>query len=154
MKMNFIKKQLSFILCMMLITALMLCASGCSSSKDESPAAPSSREDADFPADGGVVGEGSTQFDLTVTDQDGGETQFEVHTDKATVGEALQELGLIDGDDSEYGLYVKTVNGIAADFDTDGVYWAFYVNGEYAHEGVDSTEIKEGDIYAFKVEKG
>ena len=100
MKMNFIKKQLSFILCMMLITALMLCASGCSSSKDESPAAPSSREDADFRADGGVVGEGSTQFDLTVTDQDGGETQFEVHTDKATVGEALQELGLIDGDDS------------------------------------------------------
>ena len=118
------------------------------------PAAPSPREDADFPADGGVVGEGSTQFDLTVTDQDGGETQFEVHTDKATVGEALQELGLIDGDDSEYGLYVKTVNGIAADFDTDGVYWAFYVNGEYAQEGVDSTEIKEGDIYAFKVEKG
>ena len=85
-------------------------------------------------------------------DQEGNETAFEIHTDKETVGEALLELGLIAGDESEYGLYVKTVNGITADYDKDGVYWAFYVNGEYAQTGVDSTSITEGDSYSFKVE--
>ena len=47
---------------------------------------------------------------------------------------------------------MKTVNGITADYDTDGVYWAFYVNDEYATSGVDVTEITEGDSYALKVE--
>ena len=87
-----------------------------------------------------------------MTDKDGNETQFEIHTDKETVGEALQELNLIDGEEGEYGLFVKTVNGITADYDADGVYWAFYVNGEYAASGVDVTQITEGDSYALKVE--
>ena len=99
-----------------------------------------------------VLGEGSAEFALTVVDKDGNETQFEIHTDKETVGEALVELELISGDESEYGLYVKTVNGITADYDTDGVYWAFYINGEYALTGVDATMITEGDSYSFKVE--
>lgn len=99
-----------------------------------------------------MLGEGETTFLFTVTDREGSETQFEVHTDKTTVGEALLELGLIAGDDSEYGLYVKTVNGITVDYDTDGAYWAFYINGEYALTGVDSTTIAEGATYSFKVE--
>ena len=99
-----------------------------------------------------VLGTGSTEFSLTVVNQDGGETQFEIHTDKETVGEALLELELIDGEEGEYGLYVKTVNGITADYDKDGTYWAFYINGEYASTGVDSTKITEGESYSFKVE--
>lgn len=99
-----------------------------------------------------LVGEGSTEFLFTVTDRDGNETVFEVHTDQAIVGEALEEVELIAGEESEYGLFVKTVNGITADYDTDGVYWAFYINGEYAPTGVDVTEITPGDAYAFKVE--
>ena len=85
-------------------------------------------------------------------DQEGSETHFTIHTDKETVGEALLELGLIEGEDSEYGLFVKTVNGITADYDTDGVYWAFYVNDEYAQSGVDATAVTAGESYAFKVE--
>ena len=49
--------------------------------------------------------------------------------------------------------YVKKVNGITADYDADQTYWAFYVNGEYATAGVDSTTIEEGATYSFKVEK-
>ena len=81
------------------------------------------------------------------------ETDFEIHTDQKTVGDALLEQNLIEGDESDYGLYVKTVNGITADYDTDGSYWAFYVNGEYAQTGVDSTPVEEGSTYSFKVEK-
>jgi len=104
--------------------------------------------------DGSVIGEGSKEFTVTVADQDGSETKLEIHTDQETVGAALSELGLIEGDESEYGLYVKTVNGIRADYDKDGVYWAFYINEEYAQTGVDATDIAEGDSYSFKIEKG
>lgn len=72
---------------------------------------------------------------------------FTIKTDKETVGAALQEHNLLDGDESEFGLYVKKVNGITADYDVDQSYWAFYINGEYAMSGVDTTEITEGVTY-------
>ncbi len=72
---------------------------------------------------------------------------FTIKTDEDTVGAALLEHRLIAGEDSEFGLYVKVVNGITADFDIDQSYWAFYIDGEYAASGVDSTEITEGTIY-------
>lgn len=55
--------------------------------------------------------------------------------------------GLIAGDESDYGLYVTSVNGITADWATENAYWAFYINGEYAQTGVDSTEIVAGTTY-------
>lgn len=100
-----------------------------------------------------VLGEGKTKINFVVVDKEGNETVFEIHTDKETVGDALLEHGLIAGDESEYGLYVKEVNGITADYDVDKTYWAFYINGEYATTGVDSKPIKEGETYTLKIEK-
>ena len=60
---------------------------------------------------------------------------------------------MIAGEDAEYGLYVKTVNGITAEYEVDGTYWAFYINGEYGMTGVDQTAVEEGASYSFKVEK-
>ena len=100
-----------------------------------------------------ILGEGNTVFMFTVVDGEGNESLFEIHTDKEIVGDALAELGLIEGEESEYGLYVKKVNGITADYETDGTYWAFYINGGYAMSGVDTTPITEGEAYMFKVEK-
>jgi len=76
-----------------------------------------------------------------------------VHTDEKTVGDALTSLGILEGEEGPYGLYIKSVNGIAADYDKDGVYWAFYVGEEYASTGVDMTDIEDGASYALKVEK-
>ena len=101
-----------------------------------------------------VLGEGATVFQFSVTDMEGTEARYEIHTDKQFVGEALLELGLIEGEDSQYGLYVTTVNGITADWDKDQTYWAFYINGEYAMTGVDATEITEADSYSFVLTKG
>ena len=69
------------------------------------------------------------------------------------MGDALLELGLIEGEEGAYGLYVKKVNGITADYDTDQTYWAFYINGEMAMTGVDATDIEAGSVYSFKVSK-
>ena len=99
------------------------------------------------------VGTGEKSFDLTVTDKDGNVKKFKVNTDAKTVGEALLELNLISGDNSGGSFYVKKVNGKTADYDKDKTYWAFYENGKYASKGVDTTEIKDGATYGFKVEK-
>ena len=78
---------------------------------------------------------------------------FTINTDKETVGAALLEHQLIAGEDGAYGLYVKTVNGILADYDVDQSYWAFYINGEYAMTGVDTTPITDGEIYKLEYTK-
>ena len=72
---------------------------------------------------------------------------FTLHTDKETLGDALLEHELIAGDQGAYGLYVKYVNGIEADYDKDGSYWGFYKNGEMMLVGVDGAEIADGDHY-------
>jgi len=72
---------------------------------------------------------------------------FTIHTDQETVGAALQEHNLIAGDDGQFGMYVKVVNGITADYDADRSYWAFYIDGEMAMTGVDLTPINEASIY-------
>lgn len=155
MQMKCRKKLLSFLFCMTLIVAMALFTTGCNDSTDNSTPSGKGTEaniEADVQTESNQLGEGSTKFMFTVMDKDGNETRFEIHTDKETVGEALEELELIAGEEGDYGLYVKTVNGITADYDKDGVYWAFYVNGEYAQTSVDSTAITEGDTYSFKVE--
>ena len=100
-----------------------------------------------------ILGEGAKVFEFVIVDGEGVEKTFEIHTDETTVGDALLELKLIEGEEGAYGLYVKTVNGITADYDVDQTYWAFYINGEMAMTGVDATDIEEGATYSFKVEK-
>lgn len=56
-------------------------------------------------------------------------------------------------DGAEIGEGSKNVNGMTADCDKDGVYWAFYIDGEYAMTGVDATNITDGAQYAFRMEK-
>ena len=146
------KKMASWILCMMLIMAMASTAVGCNA-KDNGGNQPQAEAQATVETENTVLGEGQTKFAFVVVDTDGNETNFEIHTNKATVGEALLELELIAGETSEYGLYVKTVNGITADYDVDQTYWAFYVNDEYAMSGADTTAIEEGATYSFKVEK-
>ncbi|MBQ7089836.1 MAG: DUF4430 domain-containing protein [Clostridia bacterium] len=161
MKATNLKRWLSLLLCVVLIAAMALMASGCSKDTEtEAPEAPQGEVNTDQESgkqeeqagDVTVLGKGATKFTFTVTDLEGKETAFEIHTDKKTVGEALMEHKLIEGEAGPYGLYVKTVNGVTVDYDKDGKYWAFYVNGEYGMTGVDVTEIEAGAAYSFKAE--
>lgn len=93
-----------------------------------------------------------TSFTVVTTDLEGKETTHTIKTDAATIGEALIEEGLIKGHTTDYGLYVDEVNGIALDWEKDGKYWAFYINGEYAQTGVDTTNVEDGAVYTFKPE--
>lgn len=144
------KQSLSFLLCALLIVAMAMFANGCGDNKDTQVKEPVKNE---ATTDANVLGEGNTVFEFTVVNLEGASKTYEIHTDETTVGAALQAVELIEGEESEFGLYVKTVDGITLDYDTDSAYWSFYVNDEYAMSGVDTTEIKAGESYAFKAGK-
>ena len=92
------------------------------------------------------LGEGNTTVHVEVKVNDKSVT-FTVHTDKTILGDALLEHEIIAGEDGDYGLYIKEVNGITADYNTDKAYWAFYKDREYATTGVDGATISDGEHY-------
>lgn len=97
---------------------------------------------------------GAKSITLTVVDDQGKETPYEIHTDKEYLGEVFNEVdGLtVKGTEGAYGLYIETVNGLTADYDTDQAYWSLYVNGEYGTNSADSQPIADGDAYMIKYE--
>ena len=97
-------------------------------------------------------GEGAKTVTVKVIAEDKSVT-FTVKTDAKTLGEALLAHGLIAGDMGDYGLYIKFVNGIRADYDLDQRYWNFTKNGEYMMTGADMTDIADGECYEFTYAK-
>lgn len=150
MQMTRFKKSLSLIVCIVLIAAMALLATGCNGNKDTTGS--STPDTTVSETQSNVLGTGATKFTFTVTDSEGKETSYQINTDKKTVGDALVELGLIAGEESEYGLYVKTVNGITLG-EKDRMFWALYMNGKQLQTGVSSAEIVAGATYSFKAEK-
>lgn len=94
------------------------------------------------------LGKGSKTVEVQVIVPDNSVT-FTIHSDKETLGDALTEYKLIEGDKGPYGMYVKKVNGMTADYDVDQTYWAFTSNGESMMTGVDATVIENGEHYEF-----
>lgn len=150
------KKLTALLLALVMVLSLAACSGGA----DETTAPPETTAPAETTeapsgnSDVTVLGEGDTVFSFTVVDLEGNETAFEIHTGKTVVGEALEELGLLEGEEGAWGLMVNSVNGIAADWDADGTYWAFYINGEYAMTGVDVTDIDTTAAYSMVLTKG
>lgn len=139
-----IKKYFRSVISMVLVAAMVLTFAGCGQK------------------DVGETPENSTQqqevaeksFAFQVTGLDGTKKEFSVKYDtEKTVGEALINEKLISGENGQYGLMVDTVDGQKYDYNEDGVYWAFYINGEYAMTGVDSTPINDGEVYSFVATK-
>ncbi len=131
------KKSLALILSLLFI---VLCLSSCNTVDAEGI-----WENATYRKDM-TFGEGEKEIQVEVKAADEAVT-FTIKTDKDILGDALTEHKLIDGDEGPYGLYVKKVNGIVADYDENGAYWALYKNGEAASSGVDTTKIKNGEHY-------
>ena len=136
------KHNFRSVLSLMLVAAMVLMFAGCGQ-KTQEPETPQNQQE---------VQEKSFVFE--VVELDGSKKEFTVkYDDEKTVGEALVEEKLISGSDSQYGLMVDTVNGQKYTYDDDKVYWAFYIDGEYAMTGDDSTPIEDGKVYCFKAEK-
>lgn len=143
------KKRFSVLSMVILMVLCLLCTAGC---HGNAPEVSGIWNDALYTEDT-TLGNGGTTFMLVVSAEEKSIT-VTVNTDKKTVGEALLEQNFIEGDSGDYGLYVKKVNGMLADYDADQTYWAFYENDTYAMSGVDATTITEGVTYKLERTKG
>ncbi len=86
-------------------------------------------------------------FTLEIVHKDGTTKTLPLKSDAEYLGAYLQAEGIISGEEGAYGLYVQEVDGEKAVFETDGAYWGFYVDGQYAMQGIDLTPIEEGKVY-------
>lgn len=139
-----IKKHFRSVLSLVLVAAIVLMFAGCGQNKqEETPETSINQQE--------VV---EKSFTFEVVELDGTKKDFEVkYTTEKFVGEALVKEKLISGEEGQYGLMVDTVDGQKYEYNKDNAYWAFHVNGEYAMSGVDTTPIKDGEVYSFVATK-
>ena len=80
-------------------------------------------------------------------------SDFVIETDAEFLRGALEQEGLVEGTESEYGLYVTTVNGVTAD-ESQQQWWCFTRDGGTLETGVDSTPIADGEHYEITLTTG
>lgn len=95
---------------------------------------------------------GSKEITIEVVNKAQETASYEVKTDAEFLRQAMEETeGLtFSGDESEFGMMVNTVNGETADYNVDGAYWSFYVNGEYCNYGIDTQPVLDGDTFTIE----
>ena len=54
----------------------------------------------------------------------------------------------MEGSDSQYGLFIESVNGLRADYSANGAWWAIYIGSEMASTGVDGITLTDGGSYS------
>ena len=140
-------RKILSIIALLLTAALLFALASCKAKED-----PTIWDDAKYKKDA-AIGEGAVTFTLEVKALDRS-VKLTISTDEVSLEDALTKLSLIEGEEDDYGLYIKKVNGMLADYDTDGTYWALYEDGKYAMTGISFTEVKDGANYGLYKEKG
>ena len=101
--------------------------------------------------------EGSKAITIEVVNSKEESLVYELHTDVKYLEEAMNEAKeqgfTYEAEEGPYGLSVSVVNGEKADYNTDGAYWAFYVNGGYCNNGISTQPVEDGDAFEIVYEK-
>ena len=91
--------------------------------------------------------EGSKTITVTVIQEGVEDKVFTIHTDAEFLRGALEQEKLVEGSESQYGLYVTTVDGVAVD-ESLRQWWCLNDGeGNMLDTGVDSTPIADGDAF-------
>lgn len=155
---NKILRSLMSVLLVLAVVAAMafsFASCGANETKDpenDTPVVDDSGDDTAADSDSEKVGAKTITVD--VVDENGEITTFTISTDEEFLRGALEQEQLIEGEDGPYGLYIKSVNGILADYDVNGAYWALSKDGEYLMTGADTTPIADGEHYELTYTKG
>lgn len=86
-------------------------------------------------------GEKTVSFDVVAGDQ---AVTITLKTDKANLGEAMFEHGLIND-----ASFFNVLNGIEASWEKDQAYWAFYQGDKLMPYGVNDEAVSDGASYRF-----
>ncbi len=101
--------------------------------------------------------QGAKAYTFTVVGKDGSSKDYAGRTDAAYLKDLMDDMTkngdfTYVGEEGQYGLFVTTINGVKADFNTDASYWAIYVNGEYGSYGISEQPVNDGDSFKFVYE--
>ncbi|MCD8367444.1 MAG: DUF4430 domain-containing protein [Clostridiales bacterium] len=119
---------------------------------EDTSASDASAEESAAEAEGSATEAETKHITLTVTYEDGSSDSYEIDTEADYLKDAIDTTVELGGEESDYGFYITSVNGVEADYDADGAYWAIYVNDEYGSYGVDSQPVTDGDSFALVYE--
>ncbi len=141
------KKQFKSLLALLLILTTMLALFACARVSAEGK-----WENATYRSDKSF-GNGAKSVTVAVVVEEQRVT-FTLKTDKETLADALLEHGLIEGEESAFGIYVKKVNGITADYNEDSSWWGVEQNGTLLPTGMSGILIEDGEHYDVVCKKG
>ncbi len=152
-KTNIFKNLFALVLVLCLVAAMTFTLASCGNEEENIPGADTQTVN-DTAVDSAKDDDAKITITVKVKGSDGNFTDFVITTAEEFLRGALEQENLIEGDDGEFGLYVKVVNGERADYDKDGAYWSFLKNGEYLMSGVDTTPIADGDVFSIEYTVG
>ena len=96
---------------------------------------------------------GEKNIEVAVIFGDGTSSNHAIKTSEEFLRGALEQEKLISGEESQYGLFVKTVDGVTAD-DSKQEWWFFSKDGQMLETSVDSTPIADGDHFEITLTSG
>ena len=96
---------------------------------------------------------GSKTITVDVTHKDGTTNTFEITTDAEFLRGAMEQEGILEGVEAQYGLYVLTVDGETVD-EANQEWWCYTKSGEQVNYGVETCPIADGDHFEFVLNVG
>lgn len=90
--------------------------------------------------------QGAKALTVTVVHGDGSEKVFDVQTDETYLAEALLENGIVEDNQTEWGLYILTADGETAD-ESQEQWWCLTKDGQMLTTGASDTPIADGERY-------
>lgn len=141
---NAAKKRIAACLAALLLLSSLALA-GCAGGTPSSSSAPAEQGSAATQSQQQDQAAASLEAKVTITDADGQTTSYTVQVpqDEATVLSALEATDAeVVVEDSSYGKYITTINGLAAEGSSG---WVYTVNGEQVMDAVDVCQLADGD---------
>lgn len=90
---------------------------------------------------------------VEVVHGDGSSRSFELSTGEEYLGPALVAGGVVEDNQSAYGLYILTADGETAD-EAAQEWWKLTRGGEMVNTGADATPIADGERYELRLTVG
>lgn len=96
---------------------------------------------------------GGKQLTVQVVHADGSSKDFPLQTEEEYLGPVLVAEGIVEDNQSTYGLYILTADGETAN-EANQEWWKVTKNGEQVNTGADTTPIADGDHYELTLTVG
>ena len=96
---------------------------------------------------------GDKTITISIDHLQGEDKTLTIKTDADYLRGALEQEGLVEGTDSDFGLYITAIDGETAD-ESEQQWWGYTKSGEYVETGADQTVIEDGDSFEFTLHEG